>query len=638
MRRRILAALAALLVPALTASADNLPKSFSYQGVLNDANGHPVQDGNYNLTFRIYSGATGGNALWTEADNVAVQGGVFSVVLGHVTALNLAFDIPYWMGITVAAGSEMTPRVEMTSAPYARSASFADSARVGSDADWTISGSDIYRLDGHVGIGTYPTLRQAPESKPGAPPFTRDRNPARLSVAVNDDIAIYATLTETNNLGDGRSAIYGYRNESTTNPGSGYQVSATNNAITGYNYWGENYTFGVAGYCYNDYTLTGGVLGAQWDGSIWGALAYKDAGSQTWGLYTPNSVYIGGGFKMPTGGGAGKVLTSDANGVGTWQAAGGTGDITAVYADNGLGGGATSGDAHLNVNTGTGLEIASDNVQLTSPYSTGSAYDARFVNEGQASSVTSSMISDGAVAFADLANPTDLGGFVWYWSMTTGNIQASKSTNYPLARFDNTNSTSDGDVLYLETTSASAGSGTWTLYANNYKGETGYFYKATDDNQYAVYIQSPGSNSEGLYVVGNTVATGTKSAVVETSQGREAIFSVESPEVEIYASGTARLSNGGAQVPFDRLFTEAISAQTPVKVTVTPVGAWSALYVEARTTGGFVVRSASGDANVAFDWMACGRRAGYDARPQISIPDPQEQDRLRQAKAQARGR
>jgi hypothetical protein len=73
-------------------------------------------------------------------------------------------------------------------------------------------------------------------------------------------------------------------------------------------------------------------------------------------------------------------------------------------------------------------------------------------------------------------------------------------------------------------------------------------------------------------------------------------------------------------------------------VTVTPVGAWSALYVESRTTAGFVARSASGDANVAFDWMACGRRAGYDARPQISIPDPQEQDRLRQAKAQARGR
>jgi hypothetical protein len=100
--------------------------------------------------------------------------------------------------------------------------------------------------------------------------------------------------------------------------------------------------------------------------------------------------------------------------------------------------------------------------------------------------------------------------------------------------------------------------------------------------------------------------------------------------VEIYASGTARLANGSAQVSFDRLFSEAITPAIPVKVTVTPVGAWSALYLESTSTAGFTVRSASGDAEVEFHWMACGRRTGCEARPAVTIPDPAEDQRIRE--------
>jgi hypothetical protein len=81
--------------------------------------------------------------------------------------------------------------------------------------------------------------------------------------------------------------------------------------------------------------------------------------------------------------------------------AGAAGDITAVYADDGLSGGATSGDAHMSVNTGTGLEIGGDAVGLASDYTSGSAYDARFVNECQAGSVSEDMIMPNIVSSVD---------------------------------------------------------------------------------------------------------------------------------------------------------------------------------------------------------------------------------------------
>jgi len=80
---------------------------------------------------------------------------------------------------------------------------------------------------------------------------------------------------------------------------------------------------------------------------------------------------------------------------------GGSGDITAVYADNGLTGGATSGDAHLAVGVGTGLAADADQVRLTEPYATGMAYDSRFVNEGQANSVTADMVAPNIVSSVD---------------------------------------------------------------------------------------------------------------------------------------------------------------------------------------------------------------------------------------------
>ena len=96
-----------------------VPNTLNYQGVLTGTDGKPVTDGLYQLTFKLYDQATGGTAMWSETQATQVSKGVFSVLLGKSTSLaNIPFDKPYWLGITVGNGSEMTPRIELGASAY----------------------------------------------------------------------------------------------------------------------------------------------------------------------------------------------------------------------------------------------------------------------------------------------------------------------------------------------------------------------------------------------------------------------------------------------------------------------------------------------------------------------------------------
>ncbi len=109
-----------------------IPKTLSYQGVLTDASGTAVTDGSYSLTFKLYESATSGPLVWEETQSVTVANGIFSVILGSSTTLNLLFNKQYWLGIAVDGGSELQPRIQLTSAAYSLNAqSVADSAVTG---------------------------------------------------------------------------------------------------------------------------------------------------------------------------------------------------------------------------------------------------------------------------------------------------------------------------------------------------------------------------------------------------------------------------------------------------------------------------------------------------------------------------
>jgi hypothetical protein len=119
MSLRIASLLLALTLSSGVLSAQ-VPAKMSYQGVLTDGAGAPVADGNHSLVFKLYSVSTAGSALWTETQaTVNTTNGVLSVVLGSVTPINIAFDGALWLGIAVDGGGELTPRIELTTSPYA---------------------------------------------------------------------------------------------------------------------------------------------------------------------------------------------------------------------------------------------------------------------------------------------------------------------------------------------------------------------------------------------------------------------------------------------------------------------------------------------------------------------------------------
>jgi len=118
-----------IIFGAFTVSHAQIPRVLSYQGVLTDASGAIVPDGNYNLIFRLFNTETGGAPLWLENHPVFINKGVFDVILGGLNPLTLPFDQPYWISLQVGTNPELAPRLPLTSSPYSiRTMSLVDNA------------------------------------------------------------------------------------------------------------------------------------------------------------------------------------------------------------------------------------------------------------------------------------------------------------------------------------------------------------------------------------------------------------------------------------------------------------------------------------------------------------------------------
>jgi len=268
------------------ASAD-VPDSINYQGKLTTAAGGCVND-TVQMTFSIYPDTLPGtSADWTETQmQVVVKDGIFDVLLGSVTPLPASlFDgNAKYLGVQVESDAEMRPLKPMVSVAYAFRSEFSDTAEYARaapampDDDWVIDGDNIYHELGNVGIGT--------------------TSPGTYKLNVNGTGYFGAQL----NIMD---------------PNYYLQLSGSDARII-FDSGSDWFRFDRTNNAYDFIIAADKVFSAK------SASQYL-RGNVGIGTLTPTQkLDVAGtaqmtGFKMPTDASTGRVLTSDASGVGTWQ-------------------------------------------------------------------------------------------------------------------------------------------------------------------------------------------------------------------------------------------------------------------------------------------------------------------------------
>jgi hypothetical protein len=289
-----------------------IPHLINYNGMLTDDQGNPLNQ-LHDLTFSIYSDSLGGAALWTEAHTaVTIENGLFSLILGSITPVlsSIFDDTVRYLGITVGSDPELSPRIRLTSVGYAYRAERADTAEYGfeaqradtasyaiealtsgTDNDWTLSGDSIYRLNGSVGIGT---------ASPGN----------KLHITGSESVP----LLNVEQTGSFRAVRVFSQNACAL-----WVENAGNHGLRVSNAGGDGIHVEQAG---------------GWAGYFSGSGYFRDSlgigtMSPTQELDVAGTVQMTG-FKMPTDASDGEVLTSNASGVGTWQAVPGSGSNWSV--------------------------------------------------------------------------------------------------------------------------------------------------------------------------------------------------------------------------------------------------------------------------------------------------------------------
>jgi hypothetical protein len=132
MHRFTIAVCLAVFTLVFSLSLADIPKLINYQGMLTDDGGNPLNE-TVNITFKIYNDSLSvseSNKKWEEVQSgIQVVNGLFNVMLGRVTDLDLDFSEDYWLDVTVG-GEHLPDRVRLTSVGYAYRAQVADSATV----------------------------------------------------------------------------------------------------------------------------------------------------------------------------------------------------------------------------------------------------------------------------------------------------------------------------------------------------------------------------------------------------------------------------------------------------------------------------------------------------------------------------
>jgi hypothetical protein len=102
----------------------------NYQGRLTDPVGAAVSD-TVDMNFSLFDGETGGTALWSESHLVAVDTGIYSVLLGGNTAIPSSALLSSDLYLEVSVDSEtLIPRQKVTATLFSLNSDRLDGKRL----------------------------------------------------------------------------------------------------------------------------------------------------------------------------------------------------------------------------------------------------------------------------------------------------------------------------------------------------------------------------------------------------------------------------------------------------------------------------------------------------------------------------
>ncbi len=109
--------------------AQTVPGTLSYQGILMQSDFiTPITDGAHSIVFNFYTVSSGGSALFSRTVSVTTAKGLYTCIIGGSTSPNAPFNSTemnqigsqqIFIGITVDAGGELSPRAQLTPGGYA---------------------------------------------------------------------------------------------------------------------------------------------------------------------------------------------------------------------------------------------------------------------------------------------------------------------------------------------------------------------------------------------------------------------------------------------------------------------------------------------------------------------------------------
>jgi hypothetical protein len=331
---------------------------------------------------------------------------------------------------------------------------------------------------------------------------------------------------------------------------------------------------------------------------------------------------------------AGSVLTSDANGVGTWAtpapgtitssvgtndylpkfATGGTSLVNSVFRDNGTSAVCGSSTPTLGSQLFVYREqlVANGNGQY-SLY----AYRTRDAqNNGTGYSQNSHNSAMNGYNFWGDVYTFGVSGHSWNDYSRTGGVLGSEVNG---AYWGSLGYRSSALLNYGVYGTSAYASGGGFLPSNEVAGIGGGFFGSMvgSISKGKVIGQMNSGELFASYNLGDEYTSGKQIELVDNGNEKVAAYSVTSTELTIYKKGKATLVNGSVFIPFDNNYSSLL-ADIPV-VTVSAMGLCNGLYIASVDKNGFTVKELNGgSSNVNISWISVGDR--IDNHPESTIP------------------